>query len=92
MAASGTTLHQRAGRMDDVFLVYRPGASGGTGSTMAGAAVAGHPYPLPSTPPSSSPRRRCGDLDGNVEGERVWMSCDCGAGIAHQLEPTEPDQ
>jgi len=33
--------------MDDVFLVYRPGASGGTGSTMAGAAVAGHPYPLP---------------------------------------------
>jgi hypothetical protein len=47
VAASGTTLHQRAGRMDDVFLVYRPGASGGTGSTMAGAAVAGHPYPLP---------------------------------------------
>src|SRR5438128_9258724 len=23
--------------------------------------------------------RRCGDLDGGVEGERVWMTCTCGA-------------
>jgi hypothetical protein len=23
--------------------------------------------------------RRCGELDGDVEGERVWMACDCGA-------------
>jgi hypothetical protein len=36
--------------------------------------------------------RRCSDLDGGVEGERVWMACDCGAGIAHRLEPREPDQ
>jgi hypothetical protein len=22
--------------------------------------------------------RRCGDLDGDVEGESVWMACSCG--------------
>jgi hypothetical protein len=22
----------------------------------------------------------CGDLDGGVEGDRVWMTCTCGAG------------
>jgi hypothetical protein len=22
--------------------------------------------------------RRCGELDGGVDGERVWMACDCG--------------
>jgi hypothetical protein len=31
--------------------------------------------------------RRCGDLDGGVDGERVWMACDCGAGIAHPVKP-----
>jgi hypothetical protein len=31
--------------------------------------------------------RRCGDLDGGVEGERVWMACDCGASIAHPVQP-----
>ena len=36
--------------------------------------------------------RRCGDLDGGVEGERVWMACDCGAGIAHPFGPAELDQ
>jgi hypothetical protein len=25
--------------------------------------------------------RRCGELDGGVDGERVWMACDCGAVI-----------
>jgi hypothetical protein len=25
--------------------------------------------------------RRCGDLDGGVEGDRVWMTCTCGAAI-----------
>jgi hypothetical protein len=25
--------------------------------------------------------RRCGDLDGGVEGDRVWMTCTCGATI-----------
>ena len=24
---------------------------------------------------------RCGELDGGVEGERVWMTCTCGARI-----------
>lgn len=24
--------------------------------------------------------KRCVDLDGAVNGERVWMACDCGAG------------
>ena len=23
--------------------------------------------------------RRCGELDADVEGERVWMACECGA-------------
>jgi hypothetical protein len=25
--------------------------------------------------------RRCGDLDGGVQGDRVWMTCMCGAAI-----------
>jgi hypothetical protein len=25
--------------------------------------------------------RRCGDLDGGLEGERVWMTCECGASV-----------
>ena len=33
--------------------------------------------------------RRCGELDGGVDGERVWMACDCGAGIAHPVKPPE---
>jgi hypothetical protein len=24
---------------------------------------------------------RCGELDGGVEGDRVWMTCTCGAAI-----------
>jgi hypothetical protein len=27
--------------------------------------------------------RRCGELDGGVDGERVWMACDCGGEIVH---------
>jgi hypothetical protein len=34
--------------------------------------------------------RRCGELDGGVEGERVWMACDCGAGILHPVQGAEP--
>ncbi len=26
--------------------------------------------------------RRCGELDGGVEGERVWMTCQCRAELA----------
>jgi putative ABC transport system substrate-binding protein len=35
--------------------------------------------------------RRCGDLDGRVEDERIWMACDCGGGIAHPVRPPELD-
>jgi hypothetical protein len=27
------------------------------------------------------------DLDGGVEGDRVWMTCTCGAVIVRMLEP-----
>jgi hypothetical protein len=30
--------------------------------------------------------RRCGELDDGVEGERVWLACDCGAEIVHPIE------
>lgn len=35
--------------------------------------------------------KRCGDLEGGVgaDGDVIWMSCDCGAGIAHPVEPAE---
>jgi hypothetical protein len=29
--------------------------------------------------------RRCGDLDTGVEGDRVWMTCTCGARITRVL-------
>jgi hypothetical protein len=33
--------------------------------------------------------RRCGELDGGgVEG-RVWMTCECGAGLARLILPFE---
>jgi hypothetical protein len=38
--------------------------------------------------------RRCGDLNGGVEGGRFWMTCECGAKIslpreaAHANRPT----
>ncbi len=34
--------------------------------------------------------RRCGELAGGVDGERVWMACYCGADIVHPVEPPEP--
>jgi hypothetical protein len=30
--------------------------------------------------------RRCGDLDGGVEGARVWMTCTCGAVITTNVD------
>ena len=30
--------------------------------------------------------RRCGDLDGGVEGLVVWIACECGANIARRAE------
>jgi hypothetical protein len=26
--------------------------------------------------------RRCGELDGGVDGDLVWMRCQCGAALA----------
>ena len=31
--------------------------------------------------------RYCGELDGAADGERVWMTCTCGAAISRLLEP-----
>ena len=28
----------------------------------------------------------CGDLDGGVEGDRVWMTCTCGAVISRDAD------
>jgi hypothetical protein len=36
--------------------------------------------------------RRCGEMDGGVDGRRVWMACNCGAAIAHRVEPAESGQ
>lgn len=29
--------------------------------------------------------RCCGELDGGVEGDRVWLTCECGAGLLRSL-------
>jgi hypothetical protein len=29
---------------------------------------------------------RCGDLDAGVEGEVVWIACDCGARMVHPAD------
>jgi hypothetical protein len=29
---------------------------------------------------------RCGDLDAGVEGEVVWIACDCGASMARRID------
>jgi hypothetical protein len=34
--------------------------------------------------------RRCGVLDSDVDCDWVWMACDCGAKIAHPIQPDEP--
>ena len=30
--------------------------------------------------------RRCGELDGGVDGARVWMTCECGGAIRRHLD------
>jgi hypothetical protein len=30
--------------------------------------------------------RYCGDLDGGVEGDRVWMTCTCGSVISRDAD------
>jgi hypothetical protein len=34
----------------------------------------------------STEHRRCGDLDAGVEGEMVWIACDCGASMARRVD------
>jgi hypothetical protein len=29
---------------------------------------------------------RCGELDAGVEGETVWIACDCGARLARRVD------
>jgi hypothetical protein len=37
--------------------------------------------------------RRCGELDGGVRDERVWMACDgCGAEMVRPLDEPRPDK
>jgi hypothetical protein len=35
--------------------------------------------------------RHCGELEGGIDGERVWMACDCGAVIVQPalIGPTQ---
>ena len=33
--------------------------------------------------------RRCGELDGRGDDVRAWMACECGATIAHPIQPPE---
>ncbi len=47
--------------------------------------------PLPCRPSAAlvafvQEHRRCGELDGGVEGERVWMACECGAQLVRAVE------
>jgi hypothetical protein len=35
--------------------------------------------------------RRCGDMDGGVEGDRVWMTCECGAVLTRQVLGSDED-
>jgi hypothetical protein len=30
--------------------------------------------------------QRCGDLDGGVDGDIVWMACTCGACMARRVD------
>ena len=34
--------------------------------------------------------RRCGELDGGVDRDHLWIVCDCGGGIAHPIRPPRP--
>lgn len=46
------------------------------------------PYLLAALDALLQEHRGCGDLDGGIEGERVWLTCSCGALIVHPA--TEP--
>jgi hypothetical protein len=33
--------------------------------------------------------QRCGDLDAGLDGEMVWITCDCGARIARRIDEAD---
>ena len=35
---------------------------------------------------SHTEHRRCGELDGGVDGAIIWFACECGAGIARRAD------
>jgi len=35
--------------------------------------------------------RRCGEMDGGFDGVWVWMTCDCGALLAHEPKAATAD-
>jgi hypothetical protein len=36
--------------------------------------------------------RRCNALDGGVEGDRVWMTCTCGAVLGRRVDEEASDE
>jgi hypothetical protein len=34
--------------------------------------------------------RNCGELDGGVDDTTIWLSCECGAGIARRADEGDP--
>lgn len=47
---------------------------------------------LPALDAFVQEHRRCGGLEGGLDGGRVGLTCDCGGGIAHPVGPAEADQ
>jgi hypothetical protein len=57
-----------------------------TGSCCRPPHEAGHVPPLAALVAFFGEHRRCGELDGGAEGDVVWMTCTCGAGISQRRE------
>jgi hypothetical protein len=37
----------------------------------------------------STDHHHCGDLDAGVDGEVVWIACDCGASMARRVDEAD---
>src|SRR6266852_3814040 len=59
------------------FLQVSPERSGACADDVLAAGSALHAF---------FQKQYCGDLDGGVEGDRVWMTCTCRAVIVRPLE------